>query len=187
MNCQYGKDCALQVNWTYSSKWQSEYKVNLAFILSISFSIFCTIISSSGTYRVLILIYICIYCCTNSTMCICIFINWYKNKIMRQLRRHLHKKNGTFKCLLVPFRSYNPDGRANNFNGNWNWMLGSLQVQTCSSSLVVLLDSFLFAVGRDIIFLRTGSFFCCFFFASLPLLLLGNTLSHPYIAHCASK
>lgn len=83
---------------------------------------------------------------------------------MRQLRRHLHKKNGTFKCLLVPFRSCNPDGRANNFNGNWNWMLGSLQVQTCSSSLVVLLDLFLFAVGRDIIFLRTGSFFCCFFF-----------------------
>lgn len=83
---------------------------------------------------------------------------------MRQLRRHLHKKNGTFKCLLVPFRSCNPDGRANNFNGNWNWMLGSLQVQTCSSSLVVLSDLFLFAVGRDIIFLRTGSFFCCFFF-----------------------
>lgn len=61
--------------------------------------------SSSGANRVFIQTYICIYYYTNNTMCICIFINWYKNKIMRQLRRHLHKKNGTFECLLVPFRS----------------------------------------------------------------------------------
>lgn len=59
---------------------------------------------------------------------------------MRQLRRHLHKKTAHSSAFLCLFGRGNPDGRANNFNGNWNWMLGSLQVQTCS--LVVLLDLF---------------------------------------------